>query len=272
MGAVLWLHKGVKLTRILPMLRKDNIFIIASLCVLLGIGGVLFFIQKGDTVSDNKLSSEEGDRNNPQESTSGGVEKVGELIFPRPSLSREIPPSATELVKTKIEELSLAVQKEESFNVWLDLASYRKIAGDVEGAKEIWIYMTNIYPFEIAPHINLGDVYHFNEKNYLEAEKEYKKAIAINRGYFPTYLNLHQLYRYSYAEKKDLADDILLTGLSISPSELPLLATLGEYYEEMGDIDMAIEYYTKTADEAQLIGDTDTRTRYLEKVSNLENK
>jgi len=253
------------------MFQYKNSYTLFFGLILIGIFAV-FFISSEDVdnetedVNKTATSTEEKLSESKEESSSGDSSN----LVP-PPLDRPVPSGTDTGIVEKILALTNDVRANDAdFGVWLDLASYRKVAGDIDGAKEIWIFMTKKFPFEIAPHINLGDLYHFNEKNYSLAEREYATALSLNPTYFPLYLDIYEFYRYSYTEKAHLADDALLDGLALGPSELPLLATLGAYYEETGDSKKAIEYYQKTADEALLVGDIDTRTRYLQKISTLE--
>lgn len=218
-----------------------------------------------ENINDTINVIEEGDKSNENEETF-----INSLF---PNLDRPVPIGASEQSREEILRLTeLAKNNDDNFAVWLDLASNRKVAGDTEGAAEIWIYMTKKFPSEITPHINLGDLFHFYLKDYAQAELAYKRVTELNSIYYPAYLSLHQLYRDSYIEKADLADDILLEGLRVGSSQIPLMAQLGEYYENIGDIESAKKYYQMIVDEAFHQGETVIRTNYLEKLNNLENQ
>ena len=152
---------------------------------------------------------------------------------------------------------------------WLDLASMRRIAGDYEGAGEIWEYLTVINPDGYVAYINLGDLYKSYLKNPARAEGYYRKAVGLNPTYIPAYLTFHELYRYAYPAKEHLADDILFEALQKTENRLAILIPLGEYYESVGNAAEARKYFTEARDEANRRGETTIVLRINENLDRL---
>jgi tetratricopeptide (TPR) repeat protein len=152
---------------------------------------------------------------------------------------------------------------------WLDLASYRKLAGDFSGAEEIWLYTAATWPNDRAAYENLGDLYHLYIRDYPRAERFYRAALERDRTYPALYLKLHELYTLSWEEKKNLADDVLLEGLEKLPGHVGLLFTLAEFYAKEGESEKAREYYSEVRTLAANAGDSETVERVDEAVAAL---
>ncbi len=68
-----------------------------------------------------------------------------------------------------------------NFSAWMDLAIARKIAGDYQGAAEIWLYGTKKWPTSPVPFHNLADLY----QNFLHdsAKASYYANLAAKLGW-----------------------------------------------------------------------------------------
>ena len=92
---------------------------------------------------------------------------------------------------------------------------------------------------------NLGELYWHYLPDFPKAEANLETAIQNEPGFIDSYITLHEVYRYSYKEKADLADDVLLEGLTKNPNNRDLIAYLARYYKDTGNTSAAIEYYQK---------------------------
>lgn len=170
-----------------------------------------------------------------------------------PDLNKEIViqiEMTEETAKQKMEQLENAreaLDKEpDNLTNWLQWGILLKSIGDYEGAIEAWEYASFIRPQNSISFHNLGDIFHYYLKDFEKAEIYYSKAIENNPSQFFTYNNFHELYRYSWAEKADLADDVLLQGIEANPADPYLIIILAQYYlDETKEIDKAIIYYEK---------------------------
>lgn len=128
---------------------------------------------------------------------------------------------------------------------WIQLGLFKKVIGDYEGARDAWEYASIIRPQNLMSFKNLGELYWHYLPDFSRAEKNLRTAIHNEPTYIDSYITLHEIYRYSYKEKADLADDVLLEGLQNNPANRDLTAYLARYYKETGDKARAIEYYRK---------------------------
>ena len=116
---------------------------------------------------------------------------------------------------------------------WLNLGLERNLLGDYEGAIEAWEFATIIRPNDPVAYHNLGELYWLHVPNYPLSEKYFLKAIEIGPKNSLFYYKLYQLYRYSYKEKVNLADDILDQGIKAT-DDPGLKRELEDYRKEMG--------------------------------------
>lgn len=188
------------------------------------------------------------------------IEKPGSKA-PAPSLDRplsfsgDLSPEAKKIITDNTKRLIDILKGDSSqFNAWLDLGSYRKQTGDYEGAREVWEYAAILAPESHVPWNNLGDLYAHYLKDYLKAEQNFKKAIALKPDYIGGYRALYELYYYSYKEKASLAPQILKTGLSKNSRSTDLMVLLAQYYKETGDKVQARNYYNQSLNEFNKTG------------------
>lgn len=139
---------------------------------------------------------------------------------------------------------------------WLNLGTMYKIAGDYEGARVIWEYLSAVSPGNYPSFANLGNLYHHYLNDYQKAEQNYLRAIGNNRAFIDGYRSLYELYRYSYAAKASEAPKILLAGIAANPSSTDLLILLAGYYKEKDDMANARTYYEKALALAEKNGNT----------------
>lgn len=182
-----------------------------------------------------------------------------------PSLSRQVKysPDLSAEVKQILAQKVATLRSSLSNNPddpgsWRNLAIQYKTAGDYEGAKEVWEYMSALYPRDSIPRHNLGDLYYNFLKDYAKAEVYFKSAIDAEPAKAMNYLSLHELYRDAYKQDTTLAVDILKTGISrVSGNQtIDLYSALGSYYQDKNDTANAIIYYTKAREGAQAAGNT----------------
>lgn len=133
----------------------------------------------------------------------------------------------------------------DSLDPWLQAGVIKKVIGDFEGARDAWEYASLIRPRNFVSFKNLGELYWHYLPDYPRAEVNLFRAIENEPAFVDSYISLSDMYRYSWKEKADLADDILLQGIEKNPESTDLMRHLGRYYKETGERDRAIEYYRK---------------------------
>jgi len=155
---------------------------------------------------------------------------------PQPSLERPliidptIPEHIAKQLRINIGILVAELKKENArLNLWIELGNNRKIAGDAEGAKEAWEYVTKVAPSHFLAYGNLGDLYMHTYKEYPKAELNLKKSIELKPTQIDPYRNLYMLYHYLYKTDTKADEEILSAGLKANPDNPDLLQLLGEY-------------------------------------------
>jgi len=272
--------------------KTYNIIILVLILVALNVG---YGVYKSSIV-DNKKSEEhvtQDDIKNSgsivldEEGNPSGVFEVIDNNLPLenkpvivvPDLRRpivvleDLSPETEKISRDKITSLTEVLKKDnEFFSGWLELAAYRKIIGDYLGAVEIWEFMTGAWPDSVIAYDNLGNIYHYQLRDFHKSESYFRQAISKDLKYIPTYINFHELYLLSYDEKRDLADDILLEGLINNPGNILLLSTLAEYYADLGDKDSAKVYYGQALGEAEKMTDVNLKSQIQARIDALDNK
>ncbi|MDP7365686.1 MAG: hypothetical protein QGH83_00290 [Candidatus Pacebacteria bacterium] len=192
------------------------------------------------------------------------IDDIDEPSIPLPELNQSLqfpqdfPDDARDIVKVRIEKLNEELASDPtSFDNWLNLAIQRKIIDDFEGARDIWEYLNTMFPGNSISFRNLGDLYHFYLKDYPKSEQNFRKAIENKPDQLSYYINLHELYKYSYKRDTNLAIEVLFDGLKIDSTSTDILIALAIYYkEEKNDVENAKKYYEQARDEAQKAGNT----------------
>tara|TARA_B100001971_G_C18183784_1_gene534356 strand:- start:42 stop:860 length:819 start_codon:yes stop_codon:yes gene_type:complete len=192
------------------------------------------------------------------------IDDIDEPSVSLPELNRSLefpqdfPNDARDIVTAKIAKLNEELTSDPTlFDNWLALAIQRKLIEDYEGARDIWEYLNIISSGNSVSFHNLGDLYHFFLKDYPKAEENFRKAIENSPGQLSYYINLHELYKYSYKQDTNLAIEVLFDGLKIDSTSTDILIALAIYYkEEKNDVENAKKYYEQARDEAQKAGNT----------------
>jgi len=209
-----------------------------------------------------------GKKTNEPNVNIGGVTiapSITDTSIPAPEIPRKvvfqasIPKEAQKIIRDHIETLTENLESNpRDINTWLDLALQYKAANDIEGAKEVWEYLTLAAPEHSLSFYNLGYLYHISLKDYAKSEEYYKKAIQMEPNQELYYTGLHELYRYSYKQETNAAVDILKQGMKQMPNSINLVLTLAGYYrDEKRDKKNAVQYFTQARDMAKEAGNNE---------------
>lgn len=218
-----------------------KIKIVLAVIILLLAGGVGYYIY-----SDFARHREAPVTNISAEPTSGVGEKKNQLEQPEqrkqgeqpmiPNLDRplnipaNLPEDAQKIAREKIEKLTSELkQNPNSFDLWLQLAIYRKMFGDYEGAREIWEYLGKINPKNPVVFNNLGDLYAYFLKDTRKAEENFLKALENGPDQIYIYRNTYEFYRYVLKDDAK-AKQILERGIKANPGSSQDLQNLLNNY------------------------------------------
>lgn len=128
---------------------------------------------------------------------------------------------------------------------WIQVGLLKKIIGDYDGARDAWEYAGKIRPENSVSFANLGELYWRYLPDFTKSEINFKISIKNKPDDPATYMSLSDLYSYSYAGKKDLADDILLEGIVANPDSTDLMKYLANLYEREKEYVLALEWWQK---------------------------
>lgn len=146
-------------------------------------------------------------------------EKISIPNLNRPiNITANLPEDAQKIAQEKIEKLNSELKQDPSlFENWLILGIYRKMIGDLEGAKECWEYAGFLSPQSPIPFNNLGDLYANYLKDSKKAEENFLIAIKNGPDQIYIYRSFCEFYRYTMKDNTK-AKQILEQGISANPT------------------------------------------------------
>ena len=131
------------------------------------------------------------------------------------------------------------------FQGWINLGLLKKTIGDFEGTRDVWEYASLIEPLNSLSFSNLGELYWRYLHEYPKSEANLRTSIEHKPDDIQNYVSLAELYHYSYKEKYEMADDVLLEGLKANPGNGTLMRRLAYFYEQRKEWDKALEWWEK---------------------------
>lgn len=147
---------------------------------------------------------------------------------PVPDLNRKIPSGTTEDVKKNIISLSNELKiNSGNFDSWIGLGSYRKTAGDYEGAKLAWEYASILRPRFSLSFLNLGNLFGYYLKDLKKAESNFLKAIEVEPAQTYSYVATANFY-IEVLNDKNKAIAIIEKGIVNNPKAEELKTILSE--------------------------------------------
>lgn len=246
--------------------------IVAALLIL--IGGAIWYDRKeaSDVGSD---STQKNDEKLIEKELTPGVSIVGdgdykvevEKVDPNaPSLDRLVVGKDALAYSKDIQDSLIKRSKDASAflkqnggrtDYWFELANVRKDLGDYQGALDIWTYLTKVTPDNHISYLNIGNLYHYQLKNYPKAEEYLLKATKLAPKYILGYRDLSDLYRLSYQRETMKAAEVLKVGLEFNPNHTDLLIPLAGFYRDIGDKVTALGYFEKALEQAKILKNTE---------------
>ena len=222
--------------------------------IVLIVAGIIGFSILDNIPEAEKKQVEEAATGTPALlSGSTGEDNAEHSRIPQPNLDRPvsvlIPLHALVLDETKkgLASTTVALRTNPNDHLsWTILGVYRKTLGDYTAARDIWLYVAKRWPTHYVAYNNLGNLYHIELRDYRAAEQAYITAAALKPDFIQTYINLYELYRYSYKAKAAKAPVALKAGLGRNPNDLNLNLTLARYYADIGEKGGAAVYFKKS--------------------------
>ncbi len=138
------------------------------------------------------------------------------------TFSTSLTKEAVDILNGNISKLREELLKNpKSFDNWVLLGNNYKIAGDLEGAREVWEYASSYKSFQPVPHLNLADLYAYYLGDKVKAENHFLKSLEILPKEPSVYIRTADFYKDILGDLSK-AKKVLERGLSVNPGELAL--------------------------------------------------
>lgn len=157
--------------------------------------------------------------------TSGATASVPSLERPY-VITTDMSDQAKSILQADVVDIKKQLKESPTdFEEWLDLGLHYKMAGDFEGARQVWEYVSvkGSLPTMYVALGNLGNLYLYFIKDYPKAEEYYRKAIALKPDEISYYVDMYTLYHYAYKTGTGADAAILDEGLKANPGNKDLL-------------------------------------------------
>ena len=232
--------------------------------IILALAGIGLWLERGSVrfwdglkpASQTELS--EGQLNSEPKATSSPVVSIqakekaalqarASIIVSKPISVRA---QLADLVKNqaidKIKQVSELIKADYDLDSqWLELAAYRKLIGDYDGAIEAWDFLSLIRPQNYISYNNLGDLYAFTLKDYDRGEQNFLKSISNNPENVNAYMQLVTIYEATIQPNK--IEPLLLSGIKSNSANPTLNILLARYYAGQKRFNEALAYYEAAA-------------------------
>jgi tetratricopeptide (TPR) repeat protein len=141
-------------------------------------------------------------------------------------MSQSLSKEAVDILNRNISTLqSTLSDNPKQFDYWVSLGNNYKVAGDLEGAREVWEYASLYQPSQPVPHLNLADLYAYYLKDNKKAEEHFKKALVVIPKEASVYLRMSDFYK-DVLKDLNKSKSILEKGLIAIPDEASLKQAL----------------------------------------------
>ena len=172
-------------------------------------------------------------------------------------------------LKTQAEVQTAALAKNsQDTKAWGDLGSIRESAGDYQGARAAWEYVSLLSPGNTVSFSNLGDLYMNYLHEYAKAETNYLAQIRNKSDDISAYHTLYSLY-INFLKQRTSAENILIKGIEANPKATDLEVLLARYYRDSGRTADAKAEYDAAIANAQSQGTTALATQIQEEKAGL---
>lgn len=156
----------------------------------------------------------------PLEST-----KIPQSSLSRPiAFSGTIDPQMKQIIPQKVAELQQTLKNNpKDVGAWITLGMYYKVAGDYEGAKLYWTYVSKISPTDFISLGNMGNMYAYQLRDVTTAQEYYNKAIKNGPTQIYLYIQLAEILR-DFNQDMVGAKAVIDRGLVANPNDTDLVA------------------------------------------------
>ena len=251
------------------MIQKHILAVVAIAGAVIVLGGIFFlFVVQPNVVRAPTETANSTPRSDEQVQNPGNQGytitqlPVDDIRSQMPDLSRDIVfdnsiPTEVQMSLTEKARSLKAVLTDDPTrtDLWFNLAIVYHSANDYDGARAVWEFLIKVVPEDTTSYDNLGKLYHFSLHDYPKAESYFNQSLAVNPNLMTPYLELFELYRYSYKTDTTKAADIIHKAIAKFPGTLDFHVLLGDYYRDRGDVVKAKAEYLTAMDLARKAGD-----------------
>lgn len=254
------------------MAQKQIITLVAIAGAIVIVGGIFFlFVVKPDIV---QAPTEDVIPSPSYTITPIPIDTVDNFMPPDTSrailFSESVPEEARVALSEKAVALSAELKDDPSrADSWFNLAIVYHTANDYDGARAVWEFLTRAVPNDTTAYDNLGKLYHFSLRDYRLAESYFNQSIAIQPNLLTPYLELFNLYRYSYQTESGKAVEALEKAIAKFPDEIDLRVLLGDYHRDRAEYEKARASYTLALDKARAANDLERMSAIGDSLSKL---
>lgn len=255
------------------MKKKLILFITIIIVAVMALVGVAYVASKNlseQPHTEDTTEVEHGQGNYTIEEVPINIEEIA----PNPHRSIQFSENIPEAVRVSLNEkaaVSAKILDEDITRAdeWFNLGVYYHTANDFEGAKEVWEFLAIVLPENAVVLDNLGKLHHYSLREFTSAEVYFKQSIERDPTSLTPYLELHELYKYSYKTGTTAAVDIINQAINKFPDVIGLYTTLGTYHRDRGEVAQARAAFTTGLNLARDMNDVDliaTFGRELERL------
>lgn len=184
--------------------------------------------------------------------------------LPEPDLDRPVHVTANLSAANKssdvshIASLSTSLKSDPNqLQAWNELGAYREAIGDIQGAEEVWNYVTSMWPNNAVAYNDLGNLYRYDTKEYQKSRQAFESAVQADPTFLDGYQSLNELYLSgNVSGGLAAAESMLLKGIAANPKAANLMVLLADDYKKDGKTSDARTYLQKALTVAQNAGNT----------------
>lgn len=124
---------------------------------------------------------------------------------------------------------------EYDFNAWVSLGTLNLMAGNYTVARDVWEYVSILWPGNHVSVNNLGNLYADYLRDYPKAEENYLLAIERKPDDTNPYRALFMLYtNTSYSPAPNASEEILKKAIVAVPRAVDMQVLLARHYASLG--------------------------------------
>lgn len=131
-----------------------------------------------------------------------------------------------------------------NFNAFMGIGMVKYTVADYDGARDAWLYVSQVRPQNSPSFYNLGNLYADVYKDCAKAEEYFKTATTNDPNEIGYLRNIFDFYN-TKCPNKQLAEETLKKALIINPDNADFVILSAQFYRDEGNREEAIKFYEK---------------------------